>query len=343
MQVELDIAKQLLEKRTARELEIKTDASNSLNELFQDNQVTSNEIKDSTNQKAIDTTQNLINEISDSEVRADFQTKLDKAQALLNAQTIANGNLDLNDFHIGADKYVTGEYSGNIARISFVQNGEESKNSSLKNGVFSFYANDKKIKKTDAIFMVAYDQNGKEIVRQELKIIAETTGKVTPATMAIPGDKYITGTYTGDVARMEVTVNDVLYKGGTLSGGTFQFYSNDKVTKTTDVVVVRVFDSKNKQLDKQAVSIKTLIPTQGSITIAGEVNVGTKNIEGTFTGAVHYLVVTVNNTPYKGGTISKDGTFKFYILDKLKSQSDMITVEAFDKSGKLLDTKVIKK
>ncbi|WP_425324806.1 hypothetical protein [Listeria grandensis] len=31
------------------------------------------------------------------------------------------------------------------------------------------------------------------------------------------------------------------------------------------------------------------------------------------------------------------------MLDKLKSQSDTMIVEAFDKAGKLLDTKVIKK
>ncbi|MBC1434913.1 carbohydrate-binding protein [Listeria rocourtiae] len=332
LQAELDTVKSLLEQR------VQAEANNALNDLFQDDH-----IKDTITQQTIDTVKPFINKVTDKEVRADFQRRLDEAQAQFNAKSTVIATLALTPFYIGVDKYVTGTYNGNVAKISFFQNGVESKNASLKNGEFSFYVQDKKIKKTDTILMVAYDQSGKETVRQELKIIAETVGKIEPATMLIPGDKYITGTYTGDIARMEVTVNGVLYKGGTLSKGTFKFYSHDKITKPTDIVEVRVFDSNNKQLDKKKVSIKTPLITKGTIEITGEVVVGTKNMEGTYTGDVHYLVVTINGKSYKGGTINKDGTFKFYMLDKIKSPEGTITVEAFDKNGQLLNTKVIHK
>ncbi|WP_373862734.1 immunoglobulin-like domain-containing protein [Listeria newyorkensis] len=35
------------------------------------------------------------------------------------------------------------------------------------------------------------------------------------------------------------------------------------------------------------------------------------------------------------------GTFKFYAIDKTKSTEHPVTMQVFDKSGKLLDTKTV--
>nr|WP_206537386.1 immunoglobulin-like domain-containing protein [Listeria grandensis] len=99
----------------------------------------------------------------------------------------------------------------------------------MKDGEFSFYAADKKIKKTDEIIMVAYDKNGDELARQLVKFVVVTEGTLTPVEMTIPGDNNVTGTYTGDITKIELTVNGKIYKGGTVANGTFKFYSKDKV------------------------------------------------------------------------------------------------------------------
>lgn len=55
------------------------------------------------------------------------------------------GTVKPNEFTIG-DKYITGTYSGDVASISMLLNGENNKfnGAALKDGEFSFYVNDKK-------------------------------------------------------------------------------------------------------------------------------------------------------------------------------------------------------
>lgn len=43
-----------------------------------------------------------------------------------------------------------------------------------------------------------------------------TTGNASPKEFTIGTDKYVTGTYTGDVKKLSIFVNDVEYTGGAL-------------------------------------------------------------------------------------------------------------------------------
>ncbi|EUJ18234.1 lipoprotein [Listeria grandensis FSL F6-0971] len=248
---------------------------------------------------------------------------------------------NLDKFTVGSDRYVTGNYEGDVARISTFINGTEHKGASLQGGnAFSFYAADKNIKKTDEVVVVAYDKNGKELSRETLNYIIVTEGKLTPVEMTIPGDNNVTGTYTGDVTRITLTVNGTEYKGGTVADGSFKFYSLDKIKNQSDVVVVKGYDATGKLLDTKTVKFKQAAPTVGTITPATLTIPGDKNIVGTYTGDVKSMTITVNGTEYKGGTIAA-GEFKFYSLDKVKSANDTVIMKAFDKAGKLLDTKTI--
>ncbi|EUJ18228.1 hypothetical protein PGRAN_15842 [Listeria grandensis FSL F6-0971] len=62
------------------------------------------------------------------------------------------------------------------------------------------------------------------------------------------------------------------------------------------------------------------------------------NITGTCTADVDSITVTVNGVEYRGGVISGD-KFEFYIVDKVKNVNDTVTINAFDKAGKLIDKK----
>ncbi|KMT63312.1 immunoglobulin-like domain-containing protein [Paenilisteria newyorkensis] len=313
-------------------------AREAVDNLFENKDPNGN-IKEDLTQTEIDDAQKLIDQVTDPDKNADLQKDLDKAQSQLDAKQ-TTGTITTNDFEIGLDKYVTGTYSGDVARIAMLQDGVEIKNATLKNGEFSFYVADKKINENQAIFMVAYDKNGKELAQEKVTFVSTTKGTVTPVEMTIPGDKYITGTYTGSVTKIEVTVNGTLYKGGTVADGNFQFYSQDKILKETDEVVINAYDHTGKLLGTTSVTIKSTTPTTGTIN-PDAYKLKSSNITGTFEKDVKSVIVTVNGTAYKGGTFNEDGTFKFYALDKIKSVDDEVTIQAFDAKGKELDKKVV--
>ncbi|MBC1434914.1 hypothetical protein HB848_06140 [Listeria rocourtiae] len=341
LQKDLDKAQSLLDAATEKAKQ--EAATTAVNELFTSNDPATNALKPTTNQKAIDDAQKAVDAVTDTAKKATLQNNLNKAKALLAAPTA--GTVTPNDFTIG-DKYITGTYSGDVASISMLLNSEDNKfnGATVKNGEFSFYVNDKKIKKTDVVTMVAYDKSGKELSRQQVKYTAVTAGTIAPKEMTIPGDKSITGTYTGDVSSIAVDVKRgetvTKYAGGTVSNGTFTFYSQDKIKAATDVVTVYAYDKAGKLLDTKVIKLKAaVVATKGTIT-PDSFTIGGKNITGTFTGDVKSVKVTVGGTPYSGGgTIGTDGTFKFYVLGKVMTAGDVIEIQALDKAGKVLDTK----
>ncbi|MBC2160849.1 hypothetical protein HCB21_13775, partial [Listeria booriae] len=346
LQKDLDRAQELLDARNAAAAEKARQeaALKAVNELFNSDKPSTDVIKDTTTQATIDAAQKLIDAVTDPAVKAALQKDLNRAQELLNERLATVGTITPVDFLIGGDKYVTGTFTGSVAKVSLLVNDKEYTGGTVKaDGTFTFYANDKNIKKTDEVFAVAYDKYGKELSRTKVKFVVVTTGKITPATYSLATDKNITGTYTEDVTKITVTVGDKVYKGGTVANGTFTFYAFDKIKNTTDPVTIHAYDAAGKLLDTKTLKVVTGVPvvTKGSITPLEMAVPGDKNITGTYTDDVHYVVVTVNGVDYKGGTFA-DGEFKFYALDKISSANDVVTMAAYDKAGKLLDTKTIK-
>ncbi|MBC2241564.1 immunoglobulin-like domain-containing protein [Listeria booriae] len=346
LQKDLDRAQELLDARNAAAAEKARQeaAEKAVNELFNSDKPSTDVIKDTTTQATIDAAQKLIDAVTDPAVKAELQKDLNRAQELLNERLATVGTITPADFLIGGDKYVTGTFTGSVAKVSLLVNDKEYTGGTVKaDGTFTFYANDKNIKKTDEVFAVAYDKYDKELSRTKVKFVVVTAGKITPATYSLATDKNITGTYTEDVTKITVTVGDKVYKGGTVANGTFTFYAFDKIKNTTDPVTIHAYDAAGKLLDTKTLKVVTGVPvvTKGSITPLEMAVPGDKNITGTYTDDVHYVVVTVNGVDYKGGTFA-DGEFKFYALDKISSANDVVTMAAYDKAGKLLDTKTIK-
>ncbi|EUJ47211.1 immunoglobulin-like domain-containing protein [Listeria rocourtiae] len=326
------------------ENERQTVATDAVKELFTNNDTASDSIKDTTDQEAIDAAQKLIDAVTDTAGKNNLQKDLDRAQVLLNERLSTVGTITPADFLIGGDKYVTGTFTGSVAKISLLVNDKEYTGGAVKtDGTFTFYTNDKNIKKTDTVFAVAYDKYGKELERTKVAFVLVTAGKITPATYNLASDKNITGTYTEDVARITVTVGDKVYKGGTVADGTFTFYAFDKIKNATDAVTIHAYDSVGRLLDTKTLNVITSVPviTKGSITVNDMLVPGDKNITGTYTDNVHYVIVTVDGVNYKGGTFV-DGEFKFYAFDKITSANSTVTMQAFDKAGKVLDTKTVK-
>ncbi|KGL37810.1 hypothetical protein BMT55_11480 [Listeria newyorkensis] len=338
LQADLNKAQSQLDVKTTQ-VEAENKAREAVNNLFTNKDPNSN-ISSAVTQTAIDAAQALVNQVTDPAKKAALQKDLNKAKA----QFATKGTLKPDEFVLGTTS-ITGSYSGDVDRITLSKDGVESGNATKTNGTFKFYVGPG-VKKDQVLYMVAYDKNGREIAREKVNIAAVTEGNLSPTAMTIPGDSYISGTYTGDVSRIEVSITNEagvtqLYKGGTVANGTFRFYSFDKTKSPKDIIVVRAYDSVGKLLDTKTVTIKNnVVTTEGKVTPATMTIPGDTSLTGTVSGDVASLKVTVNGTEYAGGSIS-NGTFKFYTLDKIKKADDNVTIAVYDKTGKLLDSKKV--
>ncbi|KGL37332.1 autolysin modifier protein [Listeria sp. SHR_NRA_18] len=338
LQADLNKAQSQLDAKTTQ-AEAENKAREAVNNLFTNKDPNGN-ITNAVTQAVIDAAQALVNQVTDTTKKAALQKDLDKAKA----QFATKGTLKPDDFVLGTTS-ITGSYSGDVDRITLSKDGVESGNATKTNGTFRFYVGPG-IKKDQVLYMVAYDKNGREIAREKVNIAKVTEGTLSPTAMTIPGDSYISGTYTGDVSRIEVSITNEagvtqLYKGGTVANGTFKFYSFDKTKSPKDIIVVRAYDSVGKLLDTKTVTIKNnVVTTEGKVTPATMTIPGDTTLTGTVSGDVASLKVTVNGTEYAGGSIN-NGTFKFYTLDKIKKADDNVTIAVYDKTGKLLDSKKV--
>ncbi|KGL43790.1 hypothetical protein BMT55_01625 [Listeria newyorkensis] len=345
LQADLDRVQELLSQKvieTQAEKDKQDVATKAVQDLFINGNPLTNQIKDTTNQQAIDNAQKLVNEIQDETVKKDLQMYLDVAKVHLKKQDEVQVVIAPHDYVLGVSRYITGTYEGDVAFVRVTIDGKEYKGGVTSNGTFNFYSFDKIQSLTSEVIVSAYDASGELLDTKIVTLksnVEVTKGYIAPDDFII-GNKNITGTYAHDVKSLIVTVNGTSYKGGTFHGdGEFKFYVFGKIKSANDIVTIQALDKKNNILDTKIVTVKSAF-----IEDIGEINldtftIGDKNITGSYTGSVKSIVIKVNGISYKGGTFHNNGTFKFYAVDKIKKATDVVSVEGFDKFGKLLDIK----
>ncbi|MDT1959007.1 immunoglobulin-like domain-containing protein [Carnobacterium divergens] len=157
------------------------------------------------------------------------------------------------------------------------------------------------------------------------------------------GESNITGSYTGDVAKLRLYINGVSVAwGGTVANGKFTFYAANQKISATDIVTMNAYDKDDNLLQENApVKIKAAT-TQGTISPA-EYSVGDTEITGSYTGDVAKARVTINGKPQAWGGSFNNGRFTYYIGSGKIKAGDAVTITAYDKSDKVLDAnKVVK-
>lgn len=149
-----------------------------------------------------------------------------------------------------------------ILKINLVVtvNGVDYKGGTFADGEFKFYALDKISSANDVVTMAAYDKAGKLLDTKTIKLVGPAPenvikGAITPNQLVLGTDKNITGTYTGEVKSVQVTVNGTTYKGGTFTDGEFKFYSHDKVKSETDEVIIVALDKAGNVLDTKTIEV----------------------------------------------------------------------------------------
>ncbi|MBC6315904.1 immunoglobulin-like domain-containing protein [Listeria grandensis] len=271
----------------ANEALAKTMAVNAVMALFQDNNLTSNVLSPMT-------AQNMINVVQTLAVRDSLQQELDKAQNLLNAtQAPANFSLTLAPYKLGKGNYVTGQFSGDIAKISLTVKNVEGSKISVSGSDFKYYASNVIYNQIDLVILTAYDINGKVLVTKTVTVTKDepvlSTGIINSVTpFQIGTESYVTGTFTGDIVKVELQIHEKPLQRISVTGGTIKYYVKPNITKTTDSVDLVGYNAAGEAVSSK----KVTFATTGTGTTNGDVTVDSFSlgkdgyVKGQFTGDV---------------------------------------------------------
>ncbi|MBC1850965.1 autolysin modifier protein, partial [Listeria seeligeri] len=185
--------------------------------------------------------------------------------------------LTADDFTMG-DSYVTGNYTGDVAKIGLKVNGTLLQLINATTSPYQYYAKGKITAITDIVSFITYDANGNQLKEVPVNVKGASTLKANDFTM---GDSYVTGTYTGAVARVALKVNGTLLPEINVSGSSYQYNAKDKIKAATDTVSLISYDARGIQLKEVPVTVKAV-----PITVAtDDFTVGVDSyVTGTYTG-----------------------------------------------------------
>ncbi|OQO73827.1 immunoglobulin-like domain-containing protein, partial [Enterococcus villorum] len=228
-----------------------------------------------------------------------------------------------------SDRYIEGSYTGKVDHIRLEVNGELKAKAGVSGNNFRYYAVDKIKNVADQVSLIAYDQNGNEIDRKEVTIHNALVGTIqTDPYVLGNSDRYIHGTYTGDVDHVRLEVNGELKAKAGVSGNKFRYYAVDKIDNMNDKVNIIAYDAKGNVLDKQPVTIETA--RKGTIT-PNEYKLGNGDnyLRGEYTGEVYALRLEVNGKLF-ARSVPGNSPFKYYAVDKIKNLTDEVYLIAYD-------------
>ncbi len=253
----------------------------------------------------------------------------------------SKGNIFPNAYKIG-EANMTGAYTGDVSWVRLYINGTSIRSGgAFNNGQFTFYAGGLNIHPSDRVTFNAYDKDNNLLQENvPVQITQESTrGTINPVVYT-PGEATLTGYYTGDVSLAKLYVNGSnVSVGGTFnSNGSFSYYVGNKI-KAGDSVYIIALDKNGKELDRKNVQVAAA-STSGTI-YPGTYTVGTSMISGSYTGDISSARLFVNGRSISWGGNFANGQFSYYVKSDQIKPGDIVTLEAYDKNGKKLDSKLV--
>lgn len=236
----VEIAAELARQQSARE---------AINNLFENDDATTN-IKETTDQAAIEAVQTVIDTVTDTKLKAELQADLDKAKAQLK---IRDTKIELSDFKFGDTTLKGTHNNADITKMNIVVDGVTYWGGKVTEDSFQFYALYKISKYSENVEVNFFNSKNELIITEKLNTLPTPTGEITNASYKI-GESNIHGTFSGDIDSITVEIDGKLYYGGTVyPDGTFKFYGLDKKIKVDSEVIIRAYS-----LDKTYLGSKQL-------------------------------------------------------------------------------------
>ncbi|MGT2601663.1 immunoglobulin-like domain-containing protein, partial [Enterococcus villorum] len=244
----------------------------------------------------------------------------------------AQGELTVQPYVLnGTDRYIRGTVSGEIDHIRLRVNDQLYAKSTIKGNTFQYFASDKINSATDKVELVAYDRLGNIITEQSV-VINEITTTLSVNKFVLGGsDRYIRGTYTGNISYLRLEVNGTLYAKAGVKGSPFQYYAVDKIKNVNDQVTLIAYNENDQEVTRQTVTLEQTVT--GTVTPLAYILGGTdRYVRGTYTGSVDHLRLEVNGKLYAKSTVTGN-TFQYYAVDKITKASDNVNIIAYDANG----------
>ncbi|MBC2368748.1 hypothetical protein HBP99_08875 [Listeria booriae] len=247
-------------------------------------------------------------------------------------------------FKLGKDSYVTGTYTGDIAKVELQVNDTPLQRINVAaDGTIKYYAKGKINATTDVVKLVGYNSAG-IAVSTKVVTVSNSDGSITANPFVIGTDSYVKGTYTGDVAKISLTLNGDKKTTITVPtpGPNYQYYAKSLITSDTDVVVMTAYDATGGVLDTKtvAVSKKPTVDTRGTVTPSAY-KIGTNTyVDGTYTGDVAKVALEVNGV-LNASIPATGNTIHYYAGSLIANKTDVVNVIVYDATGKQLDKKPV--
>ncbi|KMT63380.1 immunoglobulin-like domain-containing protein [Paenilisteria newyorkensis] len=254
--------------------------------------------------------------------------------------SVTAGTITANPFVIGTDAYVKGNLTGDVTKAYLIVDGKTYATINVSGSTYQYYASDKIKDPASKVYIVGLDSTGKELQRTEVAVSKKKVGTITADPFTIGTDNYVKGALTGDVVKAALEVNGKQLTTITVSGTSYQYYAKSNITQPTDQVFIIGLDAAGNVLQRTPVTVKSAKVTAGTVTPSKFVLGTDTYVKGTFTGDVAKVSITVNGTVSQ--TINTPTSpFQYYAKALIKNVTDIVTVTAYDATGKVLDTKPV--
>ncbi|MBC1605993.1 hypothetical protein HCJ39_14845 [Listeria rocourtiae] len=336
--LEQDIAKaQALLDAKNTEIANQLTAENTVKALF-DNNDSKGTIKNTTDQAAIDTAQQLVNSVTDSDKKTELQQALNKAQ-----RQLALGEVTIDSYTTGGN-YITGTTKTGVTKVGIYVNGKLIRTAAASNGTYQIYASTTpELQVAGQTFEVVPIATDGTI---GLKSSSVVVAKVAPKKIAKPmiddyfkGASYITGTVSTEAKKIALYIDGQFIRYGAITGDTFKIYASDVALmksegQTFEVVAVDNLGNEGERASSD-VKVKNI---KGSVMPNETTTLSTYNT-GTVSGDVHMIALYVDGKFVRYGAVT--GTdYKVYIYDvpSLRIAGNTFEVRALDTAGNVLYT-----
>lgn len=235
---------------------------------------------------------------------------------------------------IGRDSYVISNYTGDIKKVELQINGVAKQRINVADGAIKYYAKSLITKATDKVTLVGYDSRGSAVSYNVIPISENISVTAEPFTL---GTSYVSGTYTGTLGKVSLTVNGVEGSQILVAGNKFQYYAAKVITNATDVVYLNTYDRLGNFVNKTLVPI---IP-KGQITEANSYKIGTDSyVLGKYTGGITKVELQVNSLVQQRITVT-DGMIKYYAKPLITKATDKVTLVGYNSMGSAVSSKTI--
>ncbi|MBC2369513.1 hypothetical protein HBP99_12780 [Listeria booriae] len=296
-------------------------ASNAVLGLFENNNPSTNALKSTTDQQAIDAVQKLVDGVADATVRANMQVDIERAKDLLKLKdTVADYSLVPNDADITSTA-ITGKVGKGVTTVRLAIDGVVKKTGTVNtDGTFSV-ATENFITQGSTVEIVGYNGTS-EVVRKTVKV----SNNLKPL---VPG--------ANEALAKQMATNAVLdlFKDNEPNTNTLKPTTTQKTIDYVQSLINVVQDATVKaNMQKDLDKAESILNASYNLT-ANDTTLKTANITGTVGNGITIVRLAVDGIVKKTGKVNTDGTYAI-ATDSLLTAGAKIEVIGYESKTEMV-------